>query len=210
MDLYLIRHGESTANKNHEHAAWLPVPLTEAGVEQAKAAGRLLKDVSFDRFYCSDIYRTVQTFDYAFGVDQPREYSALLREANSGDLAGRKHADCAVKYGETYDRIRATWEFDLVGGENGEQVLKRAAAFLKQLEALPEDVKCVAAVSHGGLIRAMAAHLVNQPLGSFPMVLSNCGICVLRFNRKKGAWSIIHWNVGGQLSDKNATDGIGK
>ena len=121
MDLYLIRHGESTANRDHEHAAWLPVPLTEAGKEQA-----------------------------------------------------------------------------------------RAAAFLKQMEALPEDVQRIAAVSHGGLIRAMAAHLVHQPLGKFPMAMSNCGISVLRFNRKKGEWNIVHWNIGCELADANATDGIGK
>jgi len=210
MDLYLIRHGESTANLNHAHAAWLPVPLTETGIAQAKAVGQLVRNIPFDRFYCSDIYRTVQTFDHAFGQDHPREYCTLLREANSGRLGGKLHADCAKEYGELYDRVRKTWEFNLFGGENGDEVLARAAAFLKKMEELPEDVKYVAAVSHGGLIRAMAAHLVNQPLGSFPMVLSNCGICVLRFNRKKGAWSIIHWNVGCQLSDKNATDGIGK
>ena len=210
MDLYLIRHGESTANLNHAHAAWMPVPLTEMGIEQAKAVGQLLKGIPFDRFYCSDIYRTVQTFDCAFGQDHPRVYHPMLREANSGQLAGKLHADCAREYGELYDRIRATWEFNLVGGENGEQVIARAEAFLKEMEALPEDVKYVAAVSHGGLIRSMAAYLTHQPLGGFPMVLSNCGVCVLRFNRKKGRWSIIHWNVGGRLADDNATDGIGK
>lgn len=210
MDLYLIRHGESTANRDHKHAAWTPVPLTDAGIEQAKAVGTFLKNIPFDRFYCSDIRRTVQTFDYAFGADHPREYNELLREANSGDLAGKKHADCAIEYGEMYDRIRATWEFNLVGGESGPQVLARAAAFLKEMEALPEDVKCVAAVSHGGLIRAIAAHLVHQPLGSFPMAMSNCGVSVLRYNRNKGVWNIVHWNIGIQLADENATDGIGK
>lgn len=210
MDLYLIRHGESTANRDHMYAAWLPMPLTEAGIEQAKAVGNYLKNVSFDRFYCSDVYRTVQTFDYAFGAEHPREYSALLREANSGDLAGKTYADCAAEYGELHGRIRTTWEFNLVGGESGDQVIVRAAAFLKEMEALPEDVKRVAAVSHGGLIRAMAAHLVHQPLGSFPMAMSNCGVSVLRYDRKKGVWNIVHWNIGCQLGDGNATDGIGK
>ena len=210
MDLYLIRHGESTANRDHEHAAWLPVPLTEAGKEQARAAGRFLKNVQFDRFYCSDVYRTVQTFDCAFGEDHPREYSELLREANSGDLAGKKHADCEKEYGELYSHVRNTWAFNLVGGESSEQVVARAAEFLKQMEALPEDVQRIAAVSHGGLIRAMAAHLVHQPLGNFPMAMSNCGVSVLRFNRKKGEWNIVHWNIGCELADANATDGIGK
>ncbi len=210
MDLYLIRHGESTANLNKEHAAWLPVPLTELGKEQARAAGQLLKDISFDRFYCSDVYRTVQTFDCIFGKEHPREYSELLRELNSGELAGKKHAVCAKEYGELYDRVRATWAFDLVGGENSEHAMDRGMAFLKQMEELPEDVKHVAAVSHGGLMRGIAARLMHVPLGGFPLMVSNCGICVLRFNRKSGEWSIVHWNVGGKLAQDNATDGIGK
>lgn len=210
MDLYLIRHGESTANLNKEHAAWLPVPLTELGKEQARAAGQLLKDIPFDRFYCSDVYRTEQTFDCIFGEEHPRIDCELLREANSGELAGKKHTDCAAEYGALYDRIRETWEFNLVGGESADQVKERGAAFLKEMEALPEDVKYVAAVSHGGLIRGIAAHIVDSPLGGFPLIVSNCGICVLRYKRKTGQWQIVHWNVGGKLAQDNATDGIGK
>ena len=134
MDLYLIRHGESTANRDKAHAGWLPVPLTEEGVRQAKAVGELLRDIPFDRFYYSDVYRTVQTFDHAFGADHPREYSTLLREISSGDLAGKLHADCAAEYGELYDRIRATWAFDLAGGENSEHAMDRGEA-LEDLSA---------------------------------------------------------------------------
>ena len=210
MDLYLIRHGESTANRDHVHAAWLPMPLTEAGVKQAQDVGKFLKDVPFDRFYCSDVLRTAQTFDHAFGADHPREYSALLREANSGELAGKSFAQCLEEYGEIYNHIRQTWAFDLKGGESAETVVGRAAAFLKQMEELPEDVKYVAAVSHGGLMRGIAAHLLHQPLGGFPMIISNCGVCVLRLNRTKNEWNIVHWNVGGKLMQDNATDGIAK
>lgn len=210
MDLYLIRHGESTANRDHVHAAWLPMPLTEEGVKQAQTVGQLLKNVPFDRFFCSDVLRTAQTFDHAFGEDHPREYSALLREANSGKLAGMSFEECTEKYGDLYKKIRETWAFDLMDGESAGQVVDRGAAFLKQMENLPEDVKYVAAVSHGGLMRAIAAHLLHQPLGGFPMVISNCGVCVLRYNRKSGEWSIVHWNVGGRLMQDNATDGVAK
>ena len=206
MDLYLIRHGESVTNRDKAHAGWLPVPLTDEGVKQAQAVGKLLENVPFDRFYCSDVYRTVQTFNYAFGEEHPREYSPLLREINSGDLAGKRHAECAQEYGELYDRVRATWAFDLVGGENAKDALARGAAFLKQMEELPEDVKCVAAVSHGGLMRGIAARLLHEPLGGFPLMVSNCGVCVLRYKKKTG-WQIIHWNVGGELAKVKATDG---
>lgn len=207
MDLYLIRHGESTANRDHVHAAWLPMPLTEAGVKQAQAVGKLLKDIPFDRFYCSDVLRTAQTFDHAFGEDHPREYSTLLREANSGEFAGKSFAKCLEEFGEEYTRIRETWAFECMGGESAETLIGRGAAFLRQMEALPEDVKYVAAVSHGGLMLAIAAHLMHQPMCGFPMLVSNCGVCVLRLDREKHKWRIVHWNVGGKLMQNNATDG---
>lgn len=207
MDLYLIRHGESTANRDHVHAAWLPMPLTENGVQQAQQVGKFLKNIPFDRFYCSDVLRTVQTFDHAFGVDQTREYSTLLREANSGEFAGKAFAKCLEDFGEEYTRIRETWAFDLKGGESAETLIGRGAAFLRQMEALPEDVKYVAAVSHGGLMLAIAAHLMHQPMCRFPMLISNCGVCVLRLDREKNQWRIVHWNVGGKLLQNNATDG---
>lgn len=207
MDLYLIRHGESTANRDHVHAAWLPMPLTENGVQQAQQVGKFLKSIPFDRFYCSDVLRTVQTFDHAFGADHPREYSTLLREANSGEFAGKAFTKCLEDFGEEYTRIRETWAFDLKGGESAETLIGRGAAFLRQMEALPEDVKYVAAVSHGGLMLAIAAHLMHQSMCRFPMLISNCGVCVLRLDREKNQWRIVHWNVGGKLLQNNATDG---
>lgn len=207
MDLYLIRHGESVANRDKMHAGWLPVPLTEDGIRQAKTAGEQLRGIPFDRYYCSDVYRTVQTFDCLFGEDCPREYNELLREINSGELAGKSFAQCAVEYGETYDRIRATWAFDLAGGENAKDAVARGGAFLKEMEALGEEVKCVAAVSHGGLMRGIAAYLLHQPLGGFPMLVSNCGICVLQYQRSKGIWQIARWNEGANLNKALATDG---
>ena len=42
--LVLIRHGESTWNLENRFTGWTDVPLTDTGVEQARPAGRLLKD----------------------------------------------------------------------------------------------------------------------------------------------------------------------
>ena len=59
MELYLIRHGQSTNNRGD---ARIPeTPLTEIGKQQADRAGRTLRDLGITRLYCSAMLRAVQT-----------------------------------------------------------------------------------------------------------------------------------------------------
>ena len=60
MELYLIRHGQSTNNEGKLPRAADP-PLTDIGVEQARWAGGSLKDEGITRLYCSPMLRTLQT-----------------------------------------------------------------------------------------------------------------------------------------------------
>ena len=59
MELYLIRHGQSTNNRGD---ARIPeTPLTEIGKQQADRTGRTLRDLGITRLYCSAMLRAVQT-----------------------------------------------------------------------------------------------------------------------------------------------------
>ena len=60
MELYLIRHGQSTNNEGGLPRAADP-PLTDIGVEQARWTGESLKDEGITRLYCSPMLRTLQT-----------------------------------------------------------------------------------------------------------------------------------------------------
>ena len=59
MELYLIRHGQSTNNRGDARVP--DPPLTELGRQQADRAGRALKDLGITRLYCSAMLRAVQT-----------------------------------------------------------------------------------------------------------------------------------------------------
>ena len=61
--LVLIRHGESTWNLENRFTGWTDVDLTSAGVEQAKAAGRRLRQegYEFDLAYTSVLKRATRT-----------------------------------------------------------------------------------------------------------------------------------------------------
>jgi 2,3-bisphosphoglycerate-dependent phosphoglycerate mutase len=59
--LILIRHGQSEWNKRNLFTGWVDVPLSEKGVEEALAAGRLIKDIPVDVIYSSSLIRAHMT-----------------------------------------------------------------------------------------------------------------------------------------------------
>src|SRR3954468_11191196 len=65
--LVLLRHGESTWNKENRFTGWTDVDLSETGLSEAKAAGQLLKEGGyvFDVAYTSLLTRAIKTLFYA-------------------------------------------------------------------------------------------------------------------------------------------------
>src|SRR5262245_15660875 len=61
--LVLLRHGESTWNKENRFTGWTDVDLSEQGREEAREAGRLLKEggYAFDVAYTSVLKRAIRT-----------------------------------------------------------------------------------------------------------------------------------------------------
>jgi 2,3-bisphosphoglycerate-dependent phosphoglycerate mutase len=104
--LVLIRHGESTWNLENRFTGWTDVPLTDTGVEQAKMAGRLLKEAGydFDLAYTSVLKRAIWTLWYALDeLDRtwlPVVKSWRLNERHYGALQGLNKADMARQYGD--------------------------------------------------------------------------------------------------------------
>ena len=104
--LVLIRHGESTWNLENRFTGWTDVDLTPTGVEQARQAGRLLKQEGFD-FDCahtSVLKRAVWTLWHALdAMDRtwlPVHNDWRLNERHYGALQGLNKADMARQYGD--------------------------------------------------------------------------------------------------------------
>jgi 2,3-bisphosphoglycerate-dependent phosphoglycerate mutase len=104
--LVLIRHGESTWNLENRFTGWTDVPLTDTGVEQARRAGRLLKDegFDFDLTYTSVLKRAVWTLWHALDELErtwlPVQHDWRLNERHYGALQGLNKADMARQYGD--------------------------------------------------------------------------------------------------------------
>jgi len=103
--LVLLRHGESTWNKENRFTGWTDVDLSEKGVQEALEAGRTLKKegFSFDIAYTSVLRRAIKTLWLALEeLDQmfiPIINSWRLNERHYGALQGLNKAETAEKHG---------------------------------------------------------------------------------------------------------------
>jgi 2,3-bisphosphoglycerate-dependent phosphoglycerate mutase len=106
MRLVLLRHGESTWNRENRFTGWTDVDLSSAGIEEARAAGRLIKSAGFefDIAYTSVLKRALRTLWIALDeMDRlwlPVEKSWRLNERHYGALQGLNKAEMAAKFGE--------------------------------------------------------------------------------------------------------------
>jgi 2,3-bisphosphoglycerate-dependent phosphoglycerate mutase len=104
--LVLIRHGESTWNLENRFTGWTDVDLTATGIEQAKQAGRVLRQEAyeFDLAYTSVLKRATRTLWHCLDeMDRtwlPVVHSWRLNERHYGALQGLNKADTARKYGD--------------------------------------------------------------------------------------------------------------
>ena len=111
IKLVLLRHGESTWNKENRFTGWTDVDLSERGREEAKAAGQLLKDggYTFDLAFTSLLKRAIRTLWIA--LDQldlmwiPVTKDWRLNERHYGALQGLNKAETTAKHGEAQIKI---------------------------------------------------------------------------------------------------------
>jgi 2,3-bisphosphoglycerate-dependent phosphoglycerate mutase len=107
----LLRHGESAWNKENRFTGWHDVDLTDRGREEAREAGRLLKEGGyvFDLAFTSVLKRAIKTLGITLDVlDQlwiPVTKSWRLNERHYGALQGLNKAETAAKHGEAQTKI---------------------------------------------------------------------------------------------------------
>lgn len=104
--IVLLRHGESTWNKENRFTGWTDVDLTDKGTEEAVKAGELLKEKGFlfEKAYTSYLKRAIKTLNIVLDrmnldwIDV--EKSWRLNEKHYGTLQGLNKSETAAQYGE--------------------------------------------------------------------------------------------------------------
>jgi 2,3-bisphosphoglycerate-dependent phosphoglycerate mutase len=161
--LVLVRHGQSEWNLKNLFTGWKDVDLTEAGVAEARAAGRKLKaqGLGFDVAYTSALKRAQRTLDLILeemgqsGIPIVRDQA--LNERDYGDLVGLNKDDARKKWGEEQVLIwRRSYDVPPPGGESLKDTVARALPYFVQ-EILPRVLRGdrVLISAHGNSLRAL-------------------------------------------------------
>jgi 2,3-bisphosphoglycerate-dependent phosphoglycerate mutase len=109
--LVLLRHGESTWNRENRFTGWTDVDLSPTGGEEAHRAGRVLIDAgfTFDEAFTSLLKRAIRTLwivlDEMDLMWIPATRSWRLNERHYGALQGLNKAETAAKHGEHQVKI---------------------------------------------------------------------------------------------------------
>ena len=184
MKLFLIRHGESEANRKMIYAGQSDAKLTELGCEQARAIRLILENIPFDKVYSSDLSRAYDTQSLALPGFHA-ELTPLLREYDVGSLEGKPFLTMAQR-----TNCEDARDYTPYGGENTEMVNQRIRKFLNMLEENPADY--VAAFAHNGVMCSTLSVVLGAAYEYAAVRSGNCAIHVFDFDGKM--WRLAAWN----------------
>ena len=184
MELHLIRHGQTNWNEERRAQGQSDSKLTKIGKEQAVALGKKIKQIKFDKIFCSSSLRTRQTAELVFPKTELNiEYLDSLREIFLGSWEGKLYKDIEVENPESHNHF---WKephlFKLTGAENFYQLQKRA---IKVVDSIVEEFesKKVVIVSHGALIKALLCFAERKPIKELwsPPHMHNCAHSIILY-----------------------------
>src|SRR5438128_2889958 len=157
-----VRHGQSEWNLKNLFTGWKDVDLTDAGIAEARAAGRKLKaqGLAFDIAYTSSLKRAQRTLDLMLeemGQKVRIIRDQALNERDYGDLVGMNKDDARKKWGEEQVHIwRRSYDVPPPGGESLKDTAARVLPYYIH-RILPQAMagKCVLISAHGNSLRAL-------------------------------------------------------
>ncbi|MGB3429918.1 MAG: histidine phosphatase family protein [Burkholderiaceae bacterium] len=151
--LLVIRHGETAWNAEHRIQGHLDIPLSAAGVRQARRLAQRLANERVDAVYSSELARawlTALPLAERLGLEvvpEPR-----LRERCFGVFEGLTLDEIAAQHPEAFRLWRARdpgWAMD--GGESGQQLIDRVMEAMHDIAGRHRG-ETVAIVTHGGVL----------------------------------------------------------
>jgi broad specificity phosphatase PhoE len=179
--MILVRHGQSTWNREHRIQGQLDPALSDEGRRQAVLLGRRLAGRRLTGFYASDLKRAFETAE-AIGavIDLKPEPTPGLREIFLGEWEGLRTKEIAERFPDAWASWSDEPDWDLVPG--GEGAAPFETRVIATLDAILERHTHgdVLVVTHGGVIQVALCRVVGRPSkGLFPFKIQNASISVI-------------------------------
>jgi len=176
MKIFLVRHAEVQKEYLGCYNGHIDISLSEDGKASAKELADSLKDIKFDKIFCSDLKRARETLD-AFELKEDVIFTTRLREKSWGKDEGKSFSEIereGIKY------INFEQWIDALDGEDMQTYIKNAVDYFNET-ILKTDAKNILVVTHAGFIRAILSHQkkitleetfkIKVPYGSYIKVI---------------------------------------
>jgi broad specificity phosphatase PhoE len=156
IQLMIIRHGETMENAGNICQGQQHGCLSELGIQQARNLAATLEGEEIDAVYSSDLQRAMDTATEILKFHPKLELQTdpLLRECSLPLWEGKPFPK------------NWKWEHLPEGSETNEDMMDRGRHFIFKLLETDEG-KCVAVVTHGGMIRAFRTVIANKPASDY-------------------------------------------
>jgi probable phosphoglycerate mutase len=168
MNLYLLRHGETTFSQSGGFCGFYDAELTAEGMQMAQQFADAYKTLDWSAIYCSPLKRAVATatpLAEALGLELQRRDG--LKEINYGEWEGLNHAIVKEQFANDYTKWsnEPGWNAP-TGGETAFQIAERAMNVISELLDKYSDGN-VLLVSHKATIRIILCCLLGIELGRY-------------------------------------------
>ena len=192
VEIILIRHGETEWNAAEMFRGRADVPLSGAGLKQARLLGEYLRGEKIDVIYSSPLRRAVETAEAVAG------YHGLtvnivdnLNDFDFSSWQGLTLEEVKEKYGEIYqDWLDTPEQMKIPGGESLEDVKNRALPFVQDAVMRCGEGK-IALVSHRAVHKVLICALLRLDNSSFwSFKLDTGGITRFVFNGDRAVLTV--------------------
>ena len=206
--IYLIRHGETTWNREKRLQGHLDIGLNECGYWQADRLGEYLADKSIAAVISSDLSRAVDTAKAVakhHGLNL--QYDAGLRERHYGLMQGLSHEEIAQKH----PRNHLAWknrevDFEPESGESLRQFYDRVIHSATHW-ASQYDGQDIVIVAHGGVLDCLNRAATGKTLElQRDFEILNASLNTLHFSENR--FGLIEWGNVSFLSDPNSPQSL--
>ncbi|MCG8338895.1 MAG: histidine phosphatase family protein [Proteobacteria bacterium] len=188
--LIVIRHGETEWNIQGRWQGHNDSPLTNNGIDQAKAAAQAVKSFKTSALYSSDLGRTIQTAESIVAeTGHTILTDARLRERHLGIFQGLTIQQMSESYPSDYEHFKSgDAEYKVPEGESIRQRYNRSIECINEL-ASNHPGESIIVVTHGGVLDGFFRYVTGLGL-SAPRFYKiwNCGLNI--FAKGSNGWAL--------------------
>jgi len=181
--LILIRHGVTQWNKERRYCGHKDIGLNNEGKSQVKRLYKRFDKFRFDKVYCSNRKRAIQTARILFKREKIIQHQGL-REINFGVFEGLRYEEIMQKYAHVYEKwLKDSFKNNIPGAEPMNVFKRRVEGAIKRIVRSNHD-KTIAVVCHGGVIGIFVNGILKKR-NFWRCVPSPASITIVEYRREK-------------------------